>query len=445
MFTHNTNSKPRVLAIALLILFGSISAFGQGLSANERETGLMMLHRVKDEIKKNYYDPNFQGVDLDALFKAQEEKLKQATSNGQMFGIIAQAMLGLNDSHTFFLPPRRAAHFDYGLRTAMIGDQCYIVAVKPGSDAESKGLKAGDIVHLFDGYKPTRANSFTLSYLYYSLRPVPTLNLTVQSPGEQPRKVEFNAAIRQDKKLLDLTSDSGNDLFDLIREEQEYDRINAQRFQEYGDQLVIWKMPQFDMSKDEVDAAMAKLDKFKYLIIDLRGNGGGYVDTLLRIIGQLFDRDVKIGDIKQRKETKPFVAKTRGTHIYHGKLTLLVDSNSASASELLARVVQLEKRGNILGDRTEGAVMRARHYSLQIGVDRIIPYGASITDADIIMTDGVSLERTGVTPDEVMLPTGADMRAESDPVLSYAASLAGVKLDPAQAGALFPIRWKLKP
>jgi len=199
------------------------------------------------------------------------------------------------------------------------------------------------------------------------------------------------------------------------------------------------------MSKDEVDAAMGKLDKFKCLIIDLRGNGGGYIETLQRIIGNLFDQDVKIGNIKQRKETKPFVAKTRGNNIFRGKLILLVDSDSASCAELLARVVQLEKRGTVIGDRTEGAVMRSRHYSLQIGVDRIIPYGASITDANIIMTDGVSLERTGVTPDEVMLPTGADMRAESDPVLSYAASLAGVKLDPAQAGALFPIRWKLKP
>jgi hypothetical protein len=48
-------------------------------------------------------------------------------------------------------------------------------------------------------------------------------------------------------------------------------------------------------------------------------------------------------------------------------------------------------------------------------------------------------------PDKTMLPTGTDLREQSDPVLSYAASLAGVKLDPKEARALFPIRWKLKP
>jgi hypothetical protein len=61
------------------------------------------------------------------------------------------------------------------------------------------------------------------------------------------------------------------------------------------------------------------------------------------------------------------------------------------------------------------------------------------------MTDGKSLEHVGVTPDKLMLPTGADMAAGDDPVLSYAASLAGVTLSPKDAGALFPIRWKVKP
>jgi C-terminal processing protease CtpA/Prc len=109
------------------------------------------------------------------------------------------------------------------------------------------------------------------------------------------------------------------------------------------------------------------------------------------------------------------------------------------------RVVQNEKRGTVIGDHTAGAVMRSKGYSYELGLDTIIPYGASITDADILMTDGNSLENVGVTPDKLMLPSGLEMRAQSDPVLAYAASLAGVKLEPDKARALFPVRWKLKP
>jgi carboxyl-terminal processing protease len=124
---------------------------------------------------------------------------------------------------------------------------------------------------------------------------------------------------------------------------------------------------------------------------------------------------------------------------------VLVDNGSTSASEILARVVQIEKRGIVIGDRSGGMVMESRYHPFSIGESSTVFYGASITDADIIMTDGASLEHVGVTPDKVMLPTGADLRDRLDPVLSYAASLAGVKLDPKEAGELFPIKWKLKP
>ena len=53
-----------------------------------------------------------------------------------------------------------------------------------------------------------------------------------------------------------------------------------------------------------------------------------------------------------------------------------------------------------------------------------------------------NMEHRGVMPDEVRLPTAEDIAATRDPVLSYAASLAGVKLDPVEAGKFFPIEKK---
>jgi len=78
--------------------------------------------------------------------------------------------------------------------------------------------------------------------------------------------------------------------------------------------------------------------------------------------------------------------------------------------------------------------MQSRGFSHEVGTLNVVPYGASITDADVIMSDGKSVEHTGVTPDELVLPTAEDMAAGRDPALARAIELAGAKVDPAKAG-----------
>jgi carboxyl-terminal processing protease len=187
---------------------------------------------------------------------------------------------------------------------------------------------------------------------------------------------------------------------------------------------------------------MERARKRKALILDLRGNPGGDEETMLRLIGNLFDHDVTIGELKRRKETKPLVAKSRGESAFKGELVVLVDSDSGSAAEVLARVVQLEKRGKVIGDRTSGLVMRSRQYDHEVGTGYVIPYGTSVTDADIIMSDGQSLEHTGVTPDELLLPKATELASQQDPVLVRAGELVGLKLTPEKAGSLFPVQWR---
>jgi C-terminal processing protease CtpA/Prc len=434
------------IAIALLLSLPTGGAFSpinsQTLTAVDRDRGHVMLKTLKNEIKKNYYDPTFRGIDLDARFKTADEKIDRATSIGQILGIVAQVLLDFEDSHLFFIPPQRSATYDYGWQMQLIGDKCYVSAVKPGSDAEAKGLKPGDLVKAVDGFAPVRENLWKLKYLYYALRPQAGMRLLVQSPEGLERQVDVMAKIKQGKLRTDLTgSDGGSDLWDLIRKEENEDRLRRHRYVEMGDDLMIWKMPQFDLDAREVDDVMGKANKRKALILDLRGNPGGAEDTLKNLLGRFVDGDVKIGDAKRRTETKPIVAKARG-NIFKGKLIVLIDSESGSSAEIFARVVQLEKLGQVIGDRSAGAVMRAIHYPFRTGADTVVFYGASITDADLIMTDGKSLERNGVTPDVLSLPTAADLAAKRDPVLARAAALAGVKLDPEKAGAMFPLEWR---
>jgi carboxyl-terminal processing protease len=231
------------------------------------------------------------------------------------------------------------------------------------------------------------------------------------------------------------------DFWNLIRDEENEEHLMRIRYAEMGDELLVSQFPRFFFDQTEVDRLIDKARKHKALIVDLRGNPGGAVDTLKYLLGGIFDNEVKIGDRVGRKEHKPEVAKSGGHNIFTGKVTVLVDSKSASASELFARVVQLEKRGIVIGDRSSGSVMEAKHYSHQMGSDTVVFYGASITDADIIMSDGKSLEHRGVTPDEVVLPTAADLASGRDPVLAHAAGLFGVKLTPEDAGKMFPFEW----
>src|SRR5262249_36193670 len=138
------------------LLFWSSVSNSQTLSNLDRDRARGMLNAIRDDLKKNYYDPAMHGMDVDARFKAADEKMKQATSNGQLFSIIAQAVIDLNDSHTFFIPPQRTSRTEYGWQWQMIGDQCYVTAIKPGSDAEAKGLKVGDAVISIDRFTPDR-------------------------------------------------------------------------------------------------------------------------------------------------------------------------------------------------------------------------------------------------------------------------------------------------
>lgn len=83
--------------------------------------------------------------------------------------------------------------------------------------------------------------------------------------------------------------------------------------------------------------------------------------------------------------------------------------------------------------------MTSRQYPDEVGLDVVVFYSVSITVSDLIMSDGNSLEHRGVMPDEVRLPAAEDLAAGRDVVMSYAASLAGITLDPVEAGKWFPI------
>ncbi|MFL6300974.1 MAG: S41 family peptidase [Terriglobales bacterium] len=440
-----SSAKFKIFLASLLLCFTSPlpaqnpPAAAQQISSFDRGRTRMMLENIANDIRKHYYDPKFHGIDWEARVGDTKQKIDKAAGLNMAFSNIAGALDSLNDSHTFFLPPSRPYRHDFGLELQMIGDRCLVSRVRPDTDAAAKGLKPGDEVLAFNGFRPTRQSLWKLEYVYNTLRPAPGVRLVVQSPEAAQRQVDVLASMRQLHNVVDLTTSF--DLFDLIRDEENEEHRLRARSVEYGDDLMVLKFPEWFMEESQVDAIMGKARKHKALIVDLRQNPGGSVDVLKYMLGSLFDHEIKIGDRVTRDSTKPMTAKPRSHNYFQGKLLVLVDSRSASASELFARVVQLEKRGTVIGDHSSGSVMESMHYTYKQGLDTIAIYGASITDANIVMADGTSLEHNGVSPDELVLPTPAELAAGKDPVLAHAAELCGVKLSPEEAGKLFPYEW----
>lgn len=431
-----------LIILAVILSFGILpSTQAQEIRSLDRKRAHSMLSSITRDLKKHYYDPALRGVDMEARIQAADEMIERATTLDQAFGVIAWTLDGLNDSHTFFVPPPRALKHEFGWTMQMVENRCLVTAVKPGSDAEAKGLKPGVVILSINGVEVVRESLWKLRYLINVLAPQPALRLVVQSRDEKPQTIEVIAKVRQTKRTLRCAQTFG-DCMQEIRNAQSARRRFRQKFIEMGQELLIWKMPTFVLSKQAVDGGIKKARKHQALILDLRGNSGGFQVPMLRLVSNLFDHDIKVGDVQSRKETEPLDAKTRGKRSFDGTLIVLVDSESASASELVARVIQLEKRGTVMGDRTAGAVMQSKFHPYTLGLDRIIFYGAAITSADIIMTDGKSLEHAGVLPDDLMVPTPSDLENLRDPVLARAAQLLGVRLTPEEAGKLFPVEWK---
>lgn len=430
----------------LLTLTGVLAAvaWSQQISKFDRERAQQMLNQISTDVKKHYYDPQFHGVDWDANVEKAKHNIDQAEGLNHALSSVAAALDALNDSHTFFLPPPRPFRHDYGWEMQIIGNRCFVVRVRPNSDAEAKGVKPGDEILGINGYAPGRDNLWKMEYVFNVLRPQGGLHLALRDPAGAERQVDVMASIKQFKRVKNLTGESGGeDIWDLIREGENEQNLRRARQAEFGDDLMVLKFPQFSFSDSEVDSMIGAARKHKALILDLRGNPGGSVDTLKYLVSRVFEQEIKIGDQVGREKdmNKPMVAKAHGHNHFSGKLVVLADSKSASAAELFARVVQLEKRGVVLGDQTSGSVMESKRYSYKMGTDTMVFYGASITVADLVMTDGKSLEHTGVAPNETVLPAAADLASGRDPVVARAAEMLGVKLTAEEAGKLFPYEW----
>ena len=270
-----------------------------------------------------------------------------------------------------------------GERLKAIGkDSLATYAINPyeGKPAQRAGIQAGDRILTIDG-KTTKG--LDVSEVSNRLRGEPgtTVVLEIEREGvDKPFKVSI---VRED---IHLEPVSYSTVFTADSLSEPVGYIAFGEFTE-GSALA------FTNALDELYYNQGA----RKIIIDLRGNGGGIVDEAIQIVGLFVDRDTKVVETKGKTARSNSVYKTRNTPRYKQMpLVIMVDKNSASASEIVSGALKDLHRATLIGQKTfgKGLVQNVRP----------IAYGGhvKVTTSKYYLPSDSCIQGVGIQPDIAM-------------------------------------------
>lgn len=251
-------------------------------------------------------------------------------------------MLEKLDPHSTYTDPEETkemteplqGNFDgIGIQFNMLTDTLYVIQVIPGGPSEKVGLMAGDRIIQVDD---------TL------IAGVKMKNTDVMRRLRGPKNTEVRVKVQRNN-TPDLIE------FKITRGKIPVYSLDAAYMADKTTGYI--KLNRFAASStEEFREALAKLQKegMKNLILDLQMNGGGYLNVAIDIADEFLSKDKLIVYTEGSKQPREEAKSTAKGNFEEGRLVVLVDETSASASEILSGAVQDWDRGVIVGRRTFG-------------------------------------------------------------------------------------------
>lgn len=361
----------------------------------DSESDFDELDAVVDIVESSYYYRPSEAGDVDGF----EGQLEQ----NAIMGMLA----GLDDDYTTYLAPPEAEQFQNQLAGTGVGigvafyeskGQATIARVYPMTPAEEAGLLSGDVVLRIDGQPVDAANwdRFTSSIEGEEGTQV---RLTLQRPGQ-----------------------TGS--FDVTLERRPYE-IPSVAYRMIEGTNVAWIQIGIFGTRTtaEFDAALetATNDGATSLILDLRGNGGGWVLSAQEVIGRFLSDEVgpalyeDLEPGRGGEVEKPILSD--GPQYFDLPTIVLTDGNTASAAEIVAGALRDYDRAMVVGERTfgKGSVQRVFDFT----------NGASlrVTIAEWLTPSKGRIQEQGISPD-IQVSVSNPEESQTDTVLDTAVQLA---------------------
>jgi carboxyl-terminal processing protease len=323
------------------------------------------LNEVFTTIQQHYVKPNANGVKL---------------TEGAAAGMVS----ALGDQFSRYMTPAEynanqtflnGQFAGIGASVEQKGDQIVIASILPGTPAEKNGLKVGDVITAVDGQS---SKGWTADTAVNKIRGTANTQVQIQVT-RNGQALTFNLT-RQEINVPSVATH----IFD--------NRVLYIRIFEFGSR-----------TGTEFDQALTNNLKgsVNMVLLDLRDNPGGYVDQANEVISEFVSSGTTT--ILVERGGKEDVRKVSGAgHAFTNSLVVLVNENSASASEITAGAIKDHNRGKLVGVKTFGKGSVQQDFILRDG-------DLHLTIAEWLTPNRHSIEKTGITPDKtVTLPSAQD-------------------------------------